>query len=338
MNKLIFCISLLLTLCVSSCATLDDYDNSVESNFDVLWKTFDEHYCYFEQKGIDWQGVKDIYKPRALACRTTDDLFNTCAQMLDTLRDGHVNLSSSFNTSYYRRWWSDYPQDFNLRTLQEYYLEFDYRSTGGISYRTLAGGKIGYMYIPSFSSPIGTGNLNAIFAYFNDCDALVIDIRNNGGGMLSNVETLVSRFIDSEFTTAYIRHKTGPGHNDFSEPYPMTYHPAGTGKHWDKPVAVLTNRSCFSAANDFVSAMNPLPGVKIVGARTGGGGGMPFSSQMPCGWKVRFSACPVTDASGHDIEEGIDPSPGCEMHAPDTELAAGRDSILEFAISILLGL
>ena len=338
MNKLIFCISLLLTLCVSSCATLDDYDNSVESNFDVLWKTFDEHYCYFEQKGIDWQGVKDIYKPRALACRTTDDLFNTCAQMLDTLRDGHVNLSSSFNTSYYRRWWSDYPQDFNLRTLQEYYLEFDYRSTGGISYRTLAGGKIGYMYIPSFSSPIGTGNLNAIFAYFNDCDALVIDIRNNGGGMLSNVETLVSRFIDSEFTTAYIRHKTGPGHNDFSEPYPMTYHPAGTGKHWDKPVAVLTNRSCFSAANDFVSAMKPLPGVKIVGARTGGGGGMPFSSQMPCGWKVRFSACPVTDASGHDIEEGIDPSPGCEMHAPDTELAAGRDSILEFAISILLGL
>ena len=141
MNKLIFCISLLLTLCVSSCATLDDYDNSVESNFDVLWKTFDEHYCYFEQKGIDWQGVKDIYKPRALACRTTDDLFNTCAQMLDTLRDGHVNLSSSFNTSYYRRWWSDYPQDFNLRTLQEYYLEFDYRSTGGISYHTLAGGK-----------------------------------------------------------------------------------------------------------------------------------------------------------------------------------------------------
>lgn len=194
------------------------------------------------------------------------------------------------------------------------------------------------MYIPSFSSPIGTGNLNAIFAYFNDCDALVIDIRNNGGGMLSNVETLVSRFIDSEFTTAYIRHKTGPGHNDFSEPYPMTYHPAGTGKHWDKPVAVLTNRSCFSAANDFVSAMKQLPGVKIVGARTGGGGGMPFSSQMPCGWKVRFSACPVTDASGHDIEEGIDPSPGCEMHAPDTELAAGRDSILEFAISILLGL
>ena len=338
MNKLIFCISLLLTLCVSSCATLDDYDNSVESNFDVLWKTFDEHYCYFEQKGIDWQGVKDIYKPRALACRTTDDLFNTCAQMLDTLRDGHVNLSSSFNTSYYRRWWSDYPQDFNLRTLQEYYLEFDYRSTGGISYHTLAGGKIGYMYIPSFSSPIGTGNLNAIFAYFNDCDALVIDIRNNGGGMLSNVETLVSRFIDSEFTPAYIRHKTGPGHNDFSEPYPMTYHPAGTGKHWDKPVAVLTNRSCFSAANDFVSAMKQLPGVKIVGARTGGGGGMPFSSQMPCGWKVRFSACPVTDASGHDIEEGIDPSPGCEMHAPDTELAAGRDSILEFAISILLGL
>ena len=46
--------------------------------------------------------------------------------MLDELKDGHVNLSSSFNTSYYRRWWSDYPQDFNFRTLQQYYLGFDY--------------------------------------------------------------------------------------------------------------------------------------------------------------------------------------------------------------------
>lgn len=332
MKKLLLLIPLLL---LAACATLDDYDNSAEGNFDVLWSALDEHYCYFAEKDIDWDGVRAIYRPRAAVCRTQEELFDVCAAMLDTLRDGHVNLSSTFNTSYYRRWWSDYPQDFSLRTLQQYYLDFNYKSAGGMLYRTLAGGKVGYIYYGSFSSVIGEGSLDAVLASFSDCEGLILDIRDNGGGLVSNVETLVSRFIDTDYTAGYIRHKTGPGHNDFSTPYPMEYHPVRGHVRWDKPVVVLTNRSCFSAANDFTCAMKQLPQVRIAGARTGGGGGLPFSAQLPCGWKVRFSACPMTDAAGREIESGIDPSPGCEVHAPDYELAAGRDAILEFAINLL---
>ena len=81
--------------------------------------------------------------------------------------------------------------------------------------------------------------------------------------------------------------------------------------------------------------MKDLPNVRIVGAKTGGGGGMPFTSEMPIGWSVRFSACPILDAKGNVIENGIDPSPGCEVHAPEEELAQGRDAILEFAIDLL---
>ncbi|WP_438589109.1 S41 family peptidase [Duncaniella dubosii] len=56
-----------------------------------------------------------------------------------------------------------------------------------------------------------------------------------------------------------------------------------------KTVIVLANRSTFSAANNFVSVMKLLPGVRVVGATTGGGSGMPYSSELPCGWSVRFS-------------------------------------------------
>lgn len=104
---------------------------------------------------------------------------------------------------------------------------------------------------------------------------------------------------------------------------------------WTKPVAVLTNRSTFSAANNFVSVMQYLPQVKIVGARTGGGSGMPFSSELPCGWSVRFSACSVLDAKGKTTEFGIDPSPGCEIDLDPVQALDGKDTMLEFAIDLL---
>lgn len=335
MNRLLtICVSL-LTLC--SCATLEDYDNTAEGNFNAVWTALDEHYCFFEEKDIDWQEVKTEFAPLAAACKTTGDLFEVCSQMLETLRDGHVNLISSYATSYYKNWWTDYPQDFNLRTIQQYYLDFDYRSTGAITYKKIADDRIGYIYYSTFSSYPSASALDGILAYFNDCEALIIDIRNNGGGLLTSVDAWVGRFIETEFTGGYIRHKTGPGHTDFSEPYPIVYAPAGKGRvKWTKPIAVLTNRSCFSAANDFVCVMKQLPQVSVIGSRTGGGGGLPFSSETPCGWSIRFSASPVSDPQGKEIESGIDPSAGCEVHASDTELASGRDAILDFAISHML--
>ena len=86
---------------------------------------------------------------------------------------------------------------------------------------------------------------------------------------------------------------------DFSEPYPFYFDPAPSNRiMWGKPVVVLCNRSTFSAANNFVSVMKCLPGVTVAGSTTGGGSGMPFSSELTNGWGVRFSASPVRDPGG----------------------------------------
>lgn len=317
---------------LSACHPYEEFDDTAQGNLDALWTILDEHYCFFDEKEIDWNGVHTVYNRKIVPGMTQREYFNTCAAMLDTLRDGHVNLASTFDVSYYRKWWTDYPQDFNLRTLQENYLEFDYSTVSGVYYKWMPR-NIGYIYIGSFSSPIGEGNLDWILHYFKDCNALVIDVRDNGGGLLTNVETLVGRFIDEEICAGYIRHKTGPGHNDFSPPRAVTYKPSSGRIHWpSRPVVVVTNRSCFSAANDFVSVMKSLPNVVVVGAHTGGGSGMPFSAELPNGWSVRFSACPMTDARGRNIEDGVAPTPGCEVHSPDEELAKGIDRILDFAL------
>lgn len=327
--------ALILSAFMSSCHDVREYADDPRGNFEALWTILDEHYCFFSQKDIDWDAVHDTYARRIGPEMTGEELFIVCADMLDELRDGHVNLSAAFNTSYYRKWWSDYPQNYSERLVEQYYLNFNFLSAAGFDYAVLPQ-NIGYVRYSSFSAGIGEGNLDEVLMYLNTCDGLIIDIRDNGGGSMSNVETLVRRFITSRTLAGYISHKTGPGHNDFSEPYPYYFDPAERGRvMWGKPVVVLTSRGTFSAANNFVSVMKYIPEVTIVGARTGGGSGMPFNSELPNGWGVRFSACSVLDCKGQTTEFGIDPTPGCAIDLDPQAALLGHDTILDFAIARL---
>jgi len=335
MTRICRILAVLSLLPLASCHGIEEWANDPEGNFNALWTIMDEHYCFFAEKGVDWNAVYDEYSRKVSDKMTGEELFAVCSDMLNELHDGHTNLAAPFNVSYYRAWWSDYPQNFDRRIIRQYYFNFNYLSAAGIDYGILPQ-NVGYMYYGSFSSSIGEGNLDWVLSYFETCDGLIIDVRDNGGGDMTNVETLVSRFITQRTLAGYISHKTGPGHDDFSEPYAYYYDPAPKGRvMWGKPVVVLTNRSTFSAANNFVSVMKLLPQVAVVGATTGGGSGMPYSSELPCGWSVRMSACSVLDALGHTTEQGVDPTDGCVIDM-DPQLALdGRDTMLDFAVALL---
>ena len=94
-----------------ACHEIEGYENDLKGNFEQLWKIMDEHYCFFEQKGVDWDEMRVKYGSQINARTGTKGLFRIMAAMLDELKDGHVNLSAPFETSYYRNWWSDYPQN-----------------------------------------------------------------------------------------------------------------------------------------------------------------------------------------------------------------------------------
>ncbi len=328
-------VSLPMLLPLSGCHNIEEWDNNPEGNFQALWTIVDEHYCFFQEKDIDWNEVRTRYAQRISNDMNSTQLFDACADMLDELQDGHVNLSSWFNTSYYSNWWSDYPQNFDERLVEQYYLNFDYRSMGSSKYAIL-NENIGYIRYPGFDSSIGEGNIDGILSYFSLCTGLIFDIRDNGGGALSNSEKWAKRFTTERVLAGYMINKTGPGHNDVSEPFEYYFDPV-TEDHlvWTKPVVVLTNRSTYSAANNFVSVVQYFPNVKIVGARTGGGSGIPITMEIPCGWSVRMSSVSVLDAKKQTTEFGIDPSPGCEVDL-DPELALqGVDTMIERAIEVL---
>ncbi len=328
---------LVLLAATTSCHKLESWSDSQHGNFEALWSIMDQHYCFFTEKGVDWDEIHSRYVAKVSDDMTDKELFYVCADMLNELRDGHTNLSSSFNVSYYRKWWSDYPENYNARLVEEHYLNFNYLSAGGMDYAILPQ-NVGYMRYSSFNSMVGESNLDQILLHLNVCDGLIIDVRDNGGGSMTNVETIVRRFITERTLAGYISHKTGPGHDDFSEPYAYYYDPAEAGRiMWGKPVVVLASRGTFSAANNFVSIMQYRPNTVIAGSTTGGCSGMPFNSELPNGWGIRFSACSVLDAKGNTTEQGIEPTPGCAVDLDPVQALDGHDTILDFAISYLTG-
>lgn len=167
---------------------------------------------------------------------------------------------------------------------------------------------------------------------FGVCDGIILDIRNNGGGLLTNSDKLASHFFNEKTLVGYMQHKTGKGHNDFSKPYKIYVEPSD-GIKYQKKVVILTNRRCYSAANDFVNAMRYAPNAVTMGDKTGGGSGMPFSSELPNGWSVRFSASPMYDAEMQHLEFGIDPDYKVDMTKEDMD--QGIDTIIETARALI---
>lgn len=315
----------------AGCEKADEYVASPQQNFEALWKILDENYCFFDYKEVDWNEVHDRYSAQIKDTMNQFKLFDVLGEMLAELKDGHTNLISSFNMSRYWAWYENYPPNF-YEEIQKNYLGTDYLIAGGMKYKTLADGKVGYAYYGSFSSGVGENNLDYMFLHFKDCKGLILDVRDNGGGSLTYSDRIASRFLEERILTGYIQHKTGKGHSDFSEPYPLYLDPSERIR-WLRPVIVLTNRHCYSAANDFVQKMRMMPYVKTLGDRTGGGSGFPFSSELPNGWSVRFSASPMLDAQKKCTEFGIDPDFPVEMTPEDIQ--RGKDTLIEAAVAIL---
>ena len=333
MRKIILFVLLVVVLfpsCMNEPAT---QPNTHEGNFQALWKIIDTRYCYLDDKHINWDSIYTVYHQQLPSATAEIPFFNLMGQMLDELKDGHVNLYSDFNTSRYWKWFLDYPSNFSSPLIYTTrYLGENYNMAGGLNYSKIDNGHIGYIYYGSFADFFSDANMAYALNSFSGCHALIIDVRDNGGGSLDYSKQMASYFFKKTTVTGYIRHKTGDGHSDFSSPVEIVT-PAHPTIQWQRPVAILTNRMSFSATNDFVNRMKQAPNAIIVGDKTGGGGGLPLSSELPNGWLVRFSSSPMYNTAMENTEFGIDPTISVALTAADQ--ANGIDTIIERAILAL---
>ena len=235
-----FCFLLLSLVLVLSCRQGMEFDSSPRSNIEALWDIIDRRYCFLPYKaetiGLDWNRVREKYTAQVSPGMNSAQLFEVMSNMLAELQDGHVNLYYSADMSRYWSWHEDYPRNFD-EDLRDRYLGKDYKIAAGLKYRILDD-NTGYVVYESFSSGIGDGNIDEVLYYLRSCNGLILDIRGNGGGMLTNAERLTAHFTNQRTLVGYTMHKTGPGHNDFSTPQPEHITPS-TGIRWQKPVVLL---------------------------------------------------------------------------------------------------
>ncbi len=321
----------------SSCSKLlikDEKESTATQNFESLWKTADIHYSYFEEKNIDWDAQKGFYGQYVYDGMPDDKLFEVLANMLNVLRDGHVNLIAPFNVSRYPIG-AYSPENFNYRLLKDNYIGWDYEITGGLAHTKLYrdGVYIAYLRYPSFSNMLSKADLNYVFGKMKHTKGMIIDLRSNGGGVVSNVYTLGSYLADKERKVYTMYDKTGPGHHDFGRVVEVKIAPSDT-LNYTQNVMILTNRTCFSATSFFCTAMKAFPHVLLVGDTTGGGMGAPGYFELPNGWTYRMSVTKTLAADGSNYEMGVPPDIPVVMN-PEHE-SAGIDDIMETAINEIL--
>ena len=313
-----------------------EYTNTPQGNFMALWTIMDEHYCFFDLKrqklGVDWDEVKVRYGASISDNISDRSLFEVLCGMIGELRDGHVNLTSPYDFGRNWSWKTDYPANYS-KDLRDKYLGNNYIFGGNGYYYRILDDNIGYLVVESFESATTSGRLNVMFNNMALCNGIIIDIRNNGGGSLEASQFLASHFTEEKVTVGYTCYKTGPGHNDFSKPYRMEVSPAKEDLRWIKPAVLLVNRGCFSSANDFALAMKAMENVTLLGDTTGGGGGMPMSSELPNGWVVRFSSAPSFDTDMNHVEFGV--APDIRLDMKDEDLQAGKDTYIEAARKLI---
>ncbi|MFP4485134.1 MAG: S41 family peptidase [Spirochaetaceae bacterium] len=327
-------------------------ENTPKSIFEQVWTFAEEEYSFFEFKEVDWDDAHATYKGRLPETLETqqdqEELFDVLADMLFELKDGHVNLVSDFDRSRNWQWYLEPDPNYDYSVLERNYFSDEQGRTVhqyiGDAFILMDFEDVGYIHYRSFGSPVREEDLDYVIDRFSgdEYKGVIIDVRNNGGGSVSNVYAIGNRLVTEKTEVLEERVKTGPGRKDFSDFRPIHLEPPEEAPTYtEKPVIVLTNASSYSATNYFAAAVKGLENVTTMGDRTGGGGGLPAYTELSNGWELRVSTTRLytldpegdLDLKERNVEDGVEP----EVEASSTEarLAQGIDDILEDALDRL---
>lgn len=187
----------------------------------------------------------------------------------------------------------------------------------------LSGGRVGYVHVEKMDWSDFLRFEAEIFARGHGKDALLIDVRDNGGGFTADHLLTVLNPAEHAIT---VPRGGGPG-------YPQDRRVYAT---WHRPVTVLCNQNSFSNAEIFSHAIKEIGRGKLVGVPTAGGvvstGAASIRDlgtlRIPFrGWYRKSDGADM-ELNGAVPDALVWPEPGDE--------AAGRDRQIEKAVELSL--
>lgn len=197
--------------------------------------------------------------------------------------------------------------------------------------------------IDHFESDAGVKAFEKALPDILKAKGLIIDLRRNGGGstgfglaILSYLTSLPipgsASFIRSETALDRARGENSVAWLDISANRPYV---RKREQIYGGPVAVLTSAQTFSAAEDFLVSYKMLKRGVIIGEPTGGSTGQPLFIKLPGGGSGRICVKRDRFPDGREFV-GVGIAPDIEVKRSVDDVRAGRDVVMETAISTVL--
>lgn len=248
----------LLLLLVAAPAMAQDLDNSDKSRIiDSISQKLKTLYVYPEvaaqmSKQLYANAAKGQYAqikdPIAFADQLSVDLLAVC-------HDKHLHVHYD-------------PRPIDKHQVMEDNIELSRSRNFGFKELKILDGNIGYLNLSYFEAT-AKGGATATMAmnFLSNTNAIIIDLRSNGGGSTDMVQLLASYLFEGEpqpLTDIFWR-PTNTLTQFKTLPYVL-------GKRMpNTDVYILTSQNTFSAAEDFCYSLQNLKRVTIIGETTGGG-------------------------------------------------------------------
>lgn len=357
-------LGLFVAFVLSACEQVllqEPYSNTVLDNYKAFCDDFERMYGAFEAKEIKWDSLVEHHSQTLKAQPSNENLYAALCNLLHALNDGHADLYAP-EFGHFRSWNRREMPYFEGRagqdikdvvTLQnvirQQYLKNKYskdNSTGWLFFAgtiDYEGRKIGYLCIPTFYlTNFPHTYIDECIKQFNACDAVVLDLRFNGGGTTEAFVGTLNRMSNESKMYLQSAFRNGSKLSDFTALHQHWTKPRALHLNADVQVAILQNAFSGSSTEHFILGMKTQKNVITVGDYSCGAFSAVLERILPNGWKYRLGAQVLYDAQGNLLRtsngryaEGIGLAPDVQAVNRWEDIVNDKDLVLERALEEL---
>jgi len=165
-----------------------------------------------------------------------------------------------------------------------------------VPYYGVVGGDIGYIRLTQFS-PNAANDVRSAFVVLkenHDIKGVILDLRNNGGGLLNEAVKIANIFVKKGQTIVTTKGKLSSNNQVYKTPGPAIDRKI--------PLAVLVNGNTASASEIVSGSMQDLDRGVIIGQQTFGKGLVQNTIPLPYGGKIKITIAKYYIPSGRCIQ------------------------------------
>lgn len=170
---------------------------------------------------------------------------------------------------------------------------------------------IGYMRVVQFAEPTAREFKGAVSSLQDQgMEALVIDLRNNPGGILTVAKDMLEPFYASGELMVYTEGREATDREEFRS--------RNDGEIWDFPVAILINGGSASASELMAGSLKDTGKAVVVGEQSFGKGSVQTLISLSSGEAVRLTTALFYTPAGETLHKvGVSPDIVAEMSPED---------------------